>query len=400
MKICVCIGTRPEAIKLAPVIRAIRKISGNRCLVHLTGQHPDLAAQALAQFDITPDSFGTLSDTAPDLNARFGAVLSQVESLACQYNPDWFVVHGDTATAAAAALGSFHTKISVAHVEAGLRTGNLDGPWPEEGYRSMIARFARLHFASTISAKDNLLDEGIPRNEIIVTGNTVVDALLHTVERLRYDRRLYAELESWYATKQMPMKMILVTLHRRENHGTGILGICEALRNLARRFSDIGFILPIHPNPAVRGPVLAALGNSKNIKLINPVDYTKFVFLMQKSDLILTDSGGIQEEAPSLRRPVLVMRNETERPEAVEAGFARLTGSDNLCIEQSVADALNGKFMLPRVTNPFGDGKSALRIANALHTTALGLQGVIDKSRASGRSHNNSVISCNAGLHV
>ena len=400
MRICVCIGTRPEAIKLAPVIRAIRNHSGDGCLVHLTGQHPDLAAQALAQFDIAPDSLGDLSGTSPDLNARFGAVLSQVERLARKHTPDWFVVHGDTATAAAAALGSFHTKVRVAHVEAGLRTGNLDGPWPEEGYRSMIARFARLHFASTAAAKDNLLDEGIPASEIIVTGNTVVDALLQTVDRLNYDRRLHAELDSWYANKQMPRRMVLVTLHRRENHGNGIAGICFALRNLAGRFPDVGFMLPIHPNPAVRGPVMAALANCNNIRLINPVDYTRFVFLMQKSELILTDSGGIQEEAPSLKRPVLVMRNETERPEAVEAGFAKLTGADTLCIEQSVEDTLRGRFKIPDTENPFGDGKSALRIASALSATTIRPQPVVDTSRASGSSRHSAVISCNAGLHV
>lgn len=400
MNICICIGTRPEAIKLAPVIRAIRGHNGVGCHVHLTGQHPDLAAQALAQFDIEPDSFGNLAGVSPDLNARFGAILSQIERLARKKAPNWFVVHGDTATAAAAALGSFHSQVQVAHVEAGLRTGNLDGPWPEEGYRSMIARFARLHFASTEAAKDNLIDEGISASQVLVTGNTVVDALLQTVDRMNYDTRLRSELEHWYARLEIPQKMVLVTLHRRENHGTGIAGICQALRNLAQRYPMVGFVLPIHPNPAVRGPVIAALGGRENISLINPVDYTRFVFLMQKSSLILTDSGGIQEEAPSLMRPVLVMRNETERPEAVEAGFSKLTGANSGCIEKHVAEALEGRFLLPRAQNPFGDGKSALRIANALGVERTRPQSVVDTSRPVAASHKATLLSCNRELHV
>lgn len=400
MKICVCIGTRPEAIKLAPVIRAIRGYGKAGCLVHLTGQHPDLAAEALAQFDIAPDSFGNLSGVGSDLNARFGAILGQTESLARRHAPDWFVVHGDTATAAAAALGGFHTKVGVAHVEAGLRTGNLDGPWPEEGYRSMIARFARLHFASTISAKQNLLEEGIDESQIIVTGNTVVDALLQTVDRLDQDHALRSEQEAWLAKLDLPATMVLVTLHRRENHGGGVASVCEALRALSRAFPDVGFVLPIHPNPAVRKPVVAALAHCRNIKLINPVDYTRFVFLMIKSKLILTDSGGIQEEAPSLSRPVLVMRNETERPEAIEAGFSKLIGAQSASIERNVSEALQGGFGLPTAVNPFGDGKSAARIVSALYATTISPQPVVDAPRMASTSRPDRVLSCNRELRV
>lgn len=400
MKICVCIGTRPEAIKLAPVIRALRNKYSDGCLVHLTGQHPDMAAEALAQFDLVADSVGNLSGLGPDLNARFGGILSQVERLARRNDPDWFVVHGDTATAAAAALGSFHSQVKVAHVEAGLRTGNLDGPWPEEGYRSMIARFARLHFASTASARENLRDEGIEDGSIVVTGNTVIDALLQTVDRLEWDLSLRKVMENWYSTLDVSGRMVLVTLHRRENHGSGVAGICHALRKMASLHPDVSFIIPIHPNPAVSGPVTASLADQPNIRLIQPVDYIHFVFLMMQSSLILTDSGGIQEEAPSLKRPVLVMRNETERPEAIEAGFARLTGATSDKIQRSVTSALAGNFLVPEIPNPFGDGKSSIRIAEALGATSAQPQPVVDKSRprtSSGVSH---VMSCQKDIHV
>ncbi len=400
MKICVCIGTRPEAIKLAPVVKALRNRTANGCLIHLTGQHPDMAAQALAQFDLVADSVGNLSGLSPDLNARFGGILGQVDRLARRHNPDWFVVHGDTATAAAAALGSFHSKVKVAHVEAGLRTGNLDGPWPEEGYRSMIARFARLHFASTDSARENLREEGIDDDSIVVTGNTVVDALLQTVDRLEWDLSLRKGMENWYSQLNVPGRMVLVTLHRRENHGSGVASICQALRKMASSHPDVTFIMPIHPNPAASGPVTAALSDRSNIRLIQPVDYVHFVFLMMKSTLILTDSGGIQEEAPSLKRPVLVMRNETERPEAIEAGFARLTGAASDKIQQSVASALAGNFLIPEISNPFGDGKSSIRIAEALCSEPTKPQPVVEKSRLGTSSGISLVMSCQNDIHV
>ncbi|MGY6519974.1 MAG: non-hydrolyzing UDP-N-acetylglucosamine 2-epimerase [Lysobacteraceae bacterium] len=363
-RVLVVFGTRPEAIKMAPVVQALGTVPGLEVRVAVTAQHRQMLDQVLALFGIQPDE--DLDLMAPDqgLSTLFSRVLTGVDRLLVRHRPDLVLVHGDTTTTLAAALAAHHRRTAVGHVEAGLRTGDLMAPWPEEANRRLTAPLASLHFAPTARARDNLLSEGITPSGIHVTGNTVIDALLWSVGRIRDDDGLAARLDQSLPAPAAGRRTVLVTGHRRENFGRGFLGICEALRRIADR-GDTQVVYPVHLNPNVREPVMQRLGGHPRIALVEPLDYLPFVRLMSRADLILTDSGGIQEEAPSLGKPVLVMRDTTERPEALEAGTVELVGTDPDRIEAAAAGLLADApdAGARAAANPFGDGRAAARIA-------------------------------------
>ena len=364
-RLFVVIGTRPEAVKLAPVVRAARRRSDAfETIVCLSGQHRELVASLVDYFDLRPDV--DLQVMAPNQNlAELTArCLRKTDDALAQYEPDVVVVQGDTTTAAAAALAGFYRRLDVCHVEAGLRTGDLRSPFPEEFNRRTIASAAALHCAPTSRAADNLRREGIADARIVVTGNTGVDALLETVER---ERASCGDPRS--ATNASPS--VLVTAHRRESFGRGLAEVCRAVRTLAGRFPNHAFVWPVHLNPQVFDPVRAALGDVANVRLVPPLDYPAFVRAMDRASLILTDSGGIQEEAPSLGKPLLVLRNDTERPEGVEAGCAELVGTDEARIVARAAfhlDAILRGETRRMPPNPYGDGAAAPRVLDAIHT--------------------------------
>ena len=366
MRVGLVIGTRPEAIKMAPVVRELRAraASGLESIVIATGQHQDLVWPILDFFEIRPDHELKSVRKGRSLNLLFANIIAELDSLLPKLNLDLLLVQGDTTSAAAAAHAAFHRRIKVAHVEAGLRTGRLDAPWPEEWYRRTIALSSSFHFAPTRSARNNLLREGFPAESILVTGNTVIDALLSATARLKADRSLMAALDAKFACLDAAENIVLVTLHRRENFGQGIRGVCRALTTLAQP-SGVSIVLPVHPNPNVQEQVRGALEGRKNIHLIPPAGYVEFVYLMNRCRLILTDSGGVQEEAPSLGKPVLVLRNSTERREGVSAGAAELVGTDPDRIVTAARSILERHERSPpqRLTNPFGDGRAAERIA-------------------------------------
>lgn len=367
--ILIVAGTRPEAIKLAPLLPALRAY-GDRIAVEVcvTRQHNELLDQVLAQFDIRPKFDLALmkpNQTLAELTAR---ALTGLDAVYAQFAPSIVVVQGDTTTALSASLSAFYRKIPVAHVEAGLRTADLMAPWPEELNRRLTGTIAAVHFAPTARARNNLLREGVPAERIHVTGNTVIDALLGVVERIRGDAALAARLASAFPFLDPARRLLLVTGHRRESFGGGFERICRALAQVARR-GDVQIVYPVHLNPNVRAPVFAILGNLQNVHLIEPVDYFSFVYLMQRSHLIASDSGGVQEEAPSLGKPVLVMRDVTERQEAVEAGAVELVGTDVDRIVAAASQLLDDRAAyasMSRAVNPFGDGHAAERIAKVL----------------------------------
>ncbi len=367
--ILIVAGTRPEAIKIAPLLPALRahrdRVNTEVCV---TRQHVELLDPVLKQFDIRPRFDLALmrpNQTLAELTAR---ALTGLDAIYAEFAPSVVVVQGDTTTALSAALAAFYRRIPVAHVEAGLRTADLLAPWPEELNRRLTGVMAALHFAPTPRARDNLLREGVPPERVHVTGNTVVDALLGVVRDIRADRDLEASLAAKFPFLDAGRRMILVTGHRRESFGGGFERICRALALLARR-GDVQIVYPVHLNPNVREPVHGILGGLADVHLIEPVDYLSFVYLMTRSHLIVSDSGGVQEEAPSLGKPVLVLRDVTERQEAVDAGVVRLVGTDVDTIVSEASRLLDDAAeyaKMARAVNPFGDGRAAERIARIL----------------------------------
>ena len=361
-------GTRPEAIKMAPVIKGIEQSSKLTSVVCVTAQQRQMLDQVLTLFEITPDYDLNLMTKNQALTALTARVITGLEDVLLQVKPDLVLVHGDTTTTMAASLAAFYQKIPVGHVEAGLRTHNIYSPWPEEINRQMTSRIATLNFAPTELSQQNLLDEKINESSIIVTGNTVIDALLSVVDKIHQDEALAQTLDSQIPELTQTGRLLLVTGHRRENFGEGFANICRALAELAKS-PDLQIIYPVHLNPNVQKPVYESLGSFDNIQLIEPLDYLPFVHLMNKAHIILTDSGGIQEEAPSLGKPVLVMRDTTERPEALEEGTVRLVGTDTHAIVSEVKRLLasdEAYQTMARAHNPYGDGQAAGRIINTI----------------------------------
>ena len=372
-------GTRPEAIKMAPLVKAFQQMPDRvRTIVCVTGQHREMLDQVLDIFGIRPDYDLNIMRQGQDLYDVTARVLVGMRDVLRQVRPDVVLVHGDTTTSTAAALAAFYAQIPVGHVEAGLRTHNIYSPWPEEMNRQLTGRIATYHFAPTPMSRDNLLAESVPAGHILVTGNTVIDALHWVVGRIRADHELDSRLadelcQSGYDSARLAdgRRMVLITGHRRENFGEGFLHICRAIRQLAETHPDVDFVYPMHLNPNVRRPIHQVFSNAHrdNLFFIEPLEYLSFVFLMEKSALVLTDSGGIQEEAPSLGKPVLVMRDTTERPEALTAGTVKLVGTDfqkivgevNLLLgDASAYDAMS------HAVNPYGDGRACGRITDFL----------------------------------
>lgn len=360
-------GTRPEAIKLCPVVLELRRRKKVGVHVCVTGQHRAMLDQVLEVFGVRPDTDLDLMAPNQGLAELTSRLLVGVDRHLAEVRPAAVVVQGDTTTAFAASLAAFYRRIPVAHVEAGLRTGNPLSPFPEETNRVLIGRMASLHFAATRRAADNLRAEGVPEDRVFVTGNTVVDALLATVGKVRAVPPAIPGLDE--ATLARAGKLVVVTGHRRESFGPGFEAICRAIRRIAEAFPSVLVVYPVHLNPNVREPVFRLLSNLPNVRLIEPLDYLSFVRLMDAAWLLLTDSGGIQEEAPSLGKPVLVMRDTTERPEAVEAGVARLVGASEEAIYTAAAELISNDAVRAGMTgrpNPFGDGHASERIADAL----------------------------------
>lgn len=368
-------GTRPEAIKMAPLVKAFEKHPQDFTpLVCVTGQHREMLDQVLRLFDIVPDYDLNIMKQGQDLYDVTARVLVGMRDALKQAQPDVVLVHGDTTTSTAAALAAFYQQIPVGHVEAGLRTHNIYSPWPEEMNRQITGRIATYHFAPTPLAQENLLKENIPPQHITVTGNTVIDALYAVVEKIQQDQSLSGELtERLQAAGYNPLRteqgrrLALITGHRRENFGEGFRNICRAIKTLSEKYPEVDFVYPMHLNPNVRRPIAEVFGqqHGANLFFIEPFEYLEFVFLMEKSTLVLTDSGGIQEEAPSLGKPVLVMRDTTERPEALAAGTVRLVGTDYDRITGEVSRLLDDKAYyesMNRAINPYGDGLACGRI--------------------------------------
>jgi len=362
-------GTRPEAIKMAPLVKRLQNEPGVECRVCVTGQHREMLDQVLKLFDIRPDYDLNVMKRGQDLYDVTTAILTGMRGVLDHAKPDMVFVHGDTTTTFAATLAAFYRRIPVAHVEAGLRTGNLLSPWPEEANRKLAGALASLHFAPTRRARQNLLAEGVRDEAIVVTGNTVIDALLHVRARLASDTGYGRDAQLALPALDSTRRVILVTGHRRESFGDGFERICTALARLAKAYPEVDIVYPVHLNPGVREPVNRLLTGIANVHLIEPLDYLPFVILMNRAYLILTDSGGVQEEAPSLGKPVLVMRDTTERQEAVDAGVVRLVGTGVEAIVSGVAQLLENDDLyrsMSRGENPYGDGHACERIARAL----------------------------------
>ncbi|STQ74762.1 non-hydrolyzing UDP-N-acetylglucosamine 2-epimerase [Grimontia hollisae] len=362
-------GTRPEAIKMAPLVHALNADERFDAKVCVTAQHREMLDQVLALFDITPDYDLNLMKAGQTLNDVTAAILLNLKPVLQEFKPDVVLVHGDTATTFAASLAAYYEQIAVGHVEAGLRTGNIYSPWPEEANRKLTGALATYHFAPTETSKKNLLNEGYVEDAIFVTGNTVIDALLMVKDKIENDSDLKATLAAQYPFLDDDKKLILVTGHRRESFGGGFERICEALAITAQNHPDIQIAYPMHLNPNVREPVNRLLSGFNNVHLIEPQQYLSFVYLMSRAHIILTDSGGIQEEAPSLGKPVLVMRDTTERPEAVLAGTVKLVGTDVAKITAGISLLINDKTTYNEMSlshNPYGDGSACIRILNFL----------------------------------
>ena len=374
-------GTRPEAIKMAPLVKAFQADPENfRTLVCVTGQHREMLDQVLQIFDIRPDYDLNIMKQGQDLYDVTARVLLGMRDVLREARPDAVLVHGDTTTSTAAALAAFYAQLPVGHVEAGLRTHNMYSPWPEEMNRQLTGRIATWHFAPTPLSRQNLLEENVSADRITVTGNTVIDALYWVVDKIRQDAGLSARLDaellrSGYDVSRLNdgRRLVLITGHRRENFGEGFIHMCTAIKDLTQRYPGVDFVYPMHLNPNVRRPIHEVFGqdltNLGNMFFIEPLEYLSFVHLMAKSHIVLTDSGGIQEEAPGLGKPVLVMRDTTERPEALEAGTVRLVGTDYQCIFDSVSHLLDDEAAytaMSRAVNPYGDGKACGRIVEKL----------------------------------
>lgn len=367
MRILTIFGTRPEAIKMAPVVRALAEAPDITARVCVTAQHRHMLDQVLALFGIVPDYDLDLMKAGQDLYDITAGVLIGLRPVLREFRPDLVLVHGDTSTTLAASLAAYYEQIPVGHVEAGLRTGNIYSPWPEEINRKVAGAVSGLHFAPTESARANLLAENVAGDTITITGNTVIDALHAVVNKIAADTETSRRFDERFAFDP-DRRLILVTGHRRESFGGGFDRICQALAELAKR-DDVEIVYPVHLNPNVKGPVGERLGDAPNIRLIEPQDYLPFVYLMSRADIILTDSGGVQEEAPSLGKPVLVMRDTTERPEAVDAGTVRLVGTDVGRIVGEVTRLLDDRAAYETMSeahNPYGDGKASGRIVAAI----------------------------------
>lgn len=377
-KVLLVFGTRPEAIKMAPLVKKFQEDSEFQTIVCVTAQHREMLDQVLDIFDIKPDYDLNIMKQGQDLYDITSRVLLGLRDVLNETNPDVVLVHGDTTTSTAAALAAFYKQIPVAHVEAGLRTNNIYSPWPEEMNRRITGRIATYHLAPTELSRQNLLKENVDNQNIIITGNTVIDALLWVVNKIKSDVNLADTLQiniknNGYDIDRIEdkRKLVLITGHRRENFGEGFRNICNAIKTLSIKYPDVDFVYPMHLNPNVRKPIAEIFGNDKdksgNTFFIEPLDYLNFVFLMEKADIILTDSGGIQEEAPSLGKPVLVMRDNTERPEALEAGTVKLVGTDYDKIINEVSELLDNEESynkMSKAVNPYGDGSACKRIVD------------------------------------
>ncbi|MGY5841330.1 non-hydrolyzing UDP-N-acetylglucosamine 2-epimerase [Vibrio chemaguriensis] len=368
-KILTVFGTRPEAIKMAPLVHALSNDPryDSKCCV--TAQHREMLDQVLELFEINPDYDLNLMKVGQTLNDVSARIIQELKPVLQDFKPDVVLVHGDTATTFAASLAAYYEQIEVGHVEAGLRTGNIYSPWPEEANRRLTGVLTKYHFAPTETSRDNLLRENFCPEDIYVTGNTVIDALLMVREKIETNTGLKSQLEEQFPFLDENKKLILVTGHRRESFGGGFERICEALAQTAKSNPDVQILYPMHLNPNVREPVNRILGDIDNVLLIEPQQYLPFIYLMDRANIILTDSGGIQEEAPSLGKPVLVMRDTTERPEAVEAGTVKLVGTNTdkiiTALEVLLKDEATYKEM-SYAHNPYGDGKACQRILNTL----------------------------------
>jgi len=368
MKILCVFGTRPEAIKMAPVVKALEVAPGIQSAVCVTAQHRDMLDQVLNLFTITPEFDLDIMRQDQNLTQITSTVLTKLGNVLDQYQPDRILVHGDTTTTLAAALAAFYRKIPVGHVEAGLRTGDLMAPWPEEMNRRLCDNIADIYFAPTEKAAENLMQEGYKQENIFITGNTVIDTLYEVTERIQKDPSLQNSFVKMFPYLDTSRKLILVTGHRRENFGQGFENICKALAQIAKR-DDVQILYPVHLNPNVSEPVNRILKSKKNIFLNKPMDYLPFIYLLNRSYIVITDSGGIQEEAPSLGKPVLVLRDVTERPEAVEAGTVKLVGTKEEVIVQECANLLENEksyAVMSRAHNPYGDGKASQRIVDVI----------------------------------
>lgn len=375
-KVMLVFGTRPEAIKMAPLVKAFQKRNSEfEPIVCVTGQHREMLDQVLHIFDIKPDYDLNIMKQGQDLYDVTTRVLVGMRDVLKESQPDIVLVHGDTTTSTAAALAAFYQHIPVGHVEAGLRTHDIYSPWPEEMNRQLTGRISTFHFAPTSLSKQNLLDEGVREENIVITGNTVIDALYMVVNKIKNSLELNFELESLLSSSGYNVnhskKIVLITGHRRENFGDGFISICEAIKNIAEKYPNVDFVYPMHLNPNVRKPINEVFGASKkdNIFFIEPLEYLSFVYLMEKSTIVLTDSGGIQEEAPGLGKPVLVMRETTERPEALKAGTVKLVGTDKKKIVEELSILLDDEDYydtMSKAINPYGDGKASDRIVEFL----------------------------------
>ncbi|HDZ6847881.1 TPA: UDP-N-acetylglucosamine 2-epimerase (non-hydrolyzing) [Mannheimia haemolytica] len=369
MRYLIVFGTRPEAIKMAPLVEGFKK-SGLNFKVCVTAQHRQMLDQVLELFEIIPDYDLDIMSNKQTLSTVTSAILEKIQPVIAEYKPTTIFVHGDTATTLASSLAAYYNQIDIAHIEAGLRTHNIYSPWPEEGNRKLTAALAKYHFAPTQSTKKNLLNENIAEGTIYVTGNTVIDALFLACKKLDENIDLLSSLQEKFSYIKSK-RTILITGHRRENFGNGFENICKAVSTLASDFPDVQFIYPVHLNPNVREPVNRLLADKSNVHLIEPCDYLSFVYLMRESYLILTDSGGIQEEAPSLGKPVLVMRDTTERPEAVEAGTVKLVGTAQSEIIKQVTELLNDQAAYTKMSeahNPYGDGTAVKQILSVFQS--------------------------------
>jgi len=369
IKVLSVFGTRPEAIKMAPLVNLLKQDPMIDSRVCVTGQHREMLDQVLKLFNIVPEYDLAIMKAGQDLYDVATSILLNIKPVLRDFQPDIVLVHGDTSTTFAAALACYYEKIAVGHVEAGLRTGNIYSPWPEEANRRLTGAITTLHFAPTATSRDNLLRENTSPAHIEVTGNTVIDALHQVVAKIDADQTLSQQFASQFPYGQDGRRLILVTGHRRESFGAGFENICAALKTIAEQFPDCDVVYPVHLNPNVREPVYRLLSNSPNVHLIAPQDYLPFVYLMSRSYLVLTDSGGIQEEAPSLGKPVLVMRDTTERPEAVAAGTVKLVGTDQQVIVSEVHKLMTDQAYYDSMSfahNPYGDGLACGRIVDSI----------------------------------
>lgn len=372
-KILIVFGTRPEAIKMAPLIKEFEKTKDFfNVKICITAQHREMLDQVLKIFEIKPDYDLNIMAPGQDLYDVTSKVLLGLRNVLKEFNPDLVLVHGDTTTTLAGSLASFYKKIPIGHIEAGLRTGNIYSPWPEEANRLLTTQLAKYHFAPTKKNKNNLLKEKISEENIVITGNTVIDALFWVLNKIKNNSQLEKDIINELNNngyKISNRKFILITGHRRENFGNGFFNICNAIKELAQKYKNFDFVYPVHLNPNVRKPVKEILSNIDNVFLIEPLEYMPFIYLLSKSYLVLTDSGGIQEEAPSLGKPVLVMRDTTERPEAVEAGTVILVGTNKENIVSNVSKLIENETLYKKMSyahNPYGDGNASKKIVNFL----------------------------------